>query len=173
MKKIVFLVLVAAVLWGCDTQPVFETLGGIPVQGTEVPAQQILVELPGDMLAPVMKSEDSGSLYICDDFSMTLQTLPGGDLDRTVRSCTGFEADALTVMCLNTEPVKRYQIAWSAAGETQTQTCRTMILDDGSYHYVLTVMADSPKAGSLGMKWQRIFDTFRLASEPTPAHIGS
>ena len=173
MKKLVLLSMVAMLLAGCGAQPVFETLGAVPAQAETVAAQQMLVQLPGDMLTPALQSEDTGTLYICDEFTMSLITLPGGDLERTVRTCTGFSQESLTLMRHGDDTVKRYDLAWSAAGEGALQTCRGVILDDGNYHYVLTVMADAALAGDLADKWQYIFDTFRLSGQPTPVNIGS
>ena len=173
MQKMILLLMLCGLLCGCGAQPVFETLGEIPVEGTLAQPQEILVELPGDLLQPVLQSEDLGKLYICDDFTMTLQTLEGGDLEGTLRACTGFGREDLTVISTQLGEVNRYDTAWTATGEGEPQIGRLAILDDGSYHYVLSVMAPSQKSGDLREKWQYLFNTFRLESMNVPFSIGS
>lgn len=173
MRKMLLLLMLCGMLAGCGAQPVFEPLGEIPVEGTLAQPQEILVELPGDLLQPVLQSDDLGKLYISDDFTMTLQTLEGGDLDGTLRTCTGFGKEDLTVISTQLGEVSRYDTAWTAVGEGEPQIGRLAILDDGSYHYVLSVMAPSQKSGDLQEKWQYLFDTFRLESMNVPFRIGS
>jgi len=173
LKKMIAVILLTVLLAGCADQPVFETLGEVPVEGTVPQPQEVLVELPGELSQPVMQSADTGKLYICDDYSMTLQTLEGGDLERTLRHCTGYEKEELTVISTQLGDVRKYETAWTATGEAEPQIGRLAILDDGSYHYVLSVMAPSQKAGDLQETWQYLFDTFRVASMNVPFSIGS
>ena len=58
----------------------------------------------------------------------------------------------------------RYDCAWTAAGETGSRIGRATILDDGNYHYTMTVMADSADAGTLQETWQELFATFQVVS---------
>lgn len=173
MKKLIAVILFAILLVGCADQPVFETLGEVPVEGTIPQPQEILVELPGELSQPVLQSEDTGKLYICEDYTMTLQTLEGGDLERTLRHCTGYEKEDLTVISTQLGDVRKYETAWTATGEGEPQIGRLAILDDGSYHYVLSVMAPSQEAGGLQESWQYLFDTFRVGSMDVPFRIGS
>jgi len=165
------ILILAGALWGCAAKPVFETVSDTPVQSAGTQAQQVYVQLPGELAAPV--SDTQGKLYICEDYTLTMQTLPAGDLEATIRDCTGFEKDALTVMSTQREGVRRYDCAWSAAGEQQTQTCRLAVLDDGSYHYTLCLMADARKAGELEQTWQYILDSYRLESMRSVFSTGS
>ena len=50
-----------------------------------------------------------------------------------------------------------------SAGETGDLVGRGMILDDGSYHYCLTVLAEADKAAENQAFWDSMFQTFRLA----------
>lgn len=171
MKKRILILLLAGTLCGCAAKPVFETVSDDLVQSAAAQAQQVYVELPEELAVPVVGTE--GKLYVCENYTLTMQTLPAGDLEGTLRQCTGFEKDALTVMATQREGVKRYDCAWSAAGEGQTQTCRLAILDDGSYHYTLCLMTDAEKAGDLEQTWQYILDSYRLESQRSVFSSGS
>ena len=41
---------------------------------------------------------------------------------------------------------------------------RAAVIDDGSYHYCLTVMAAEEEAPQLRGTWQALFDSFTLSS---------
>ena len=42
---------------------------------------------------------------------------------------------------------------------------RAAVLDDGRYHYVLTVQADAARSGELTETWNQLFSGFSLESE--------
>ena len=50
---------------------------------------------------------------------------------------------------------------------------RAAILDDGSYHYVLTCMTDASNAHALQESWQTLFDSFTLAEPGEDPYTGS
>lgn len=163
MKKILVILMLTVLLAGCS-QTTFETLGEIPLQQVDAPAGKIRLTLPEDAAATVMEAEDSGTIYLCDGYTVTVQTLSGGDLDRTLRQITGFSKDALTVMQTQEGSHKRYDSVWAAAGESGDQIGRVCILDDGSFHYAVSVMADFTQAGDLAQTWQQILDSVSLDS---------
>ena len=68
---------------------------------------------------------------------------------------------------------KRYDCVWTAAGEGEDQVGRACILDDGSFHYVVSVMAGQSRSGELQPVWQDIFDSFRLADPSIEFNTGS
>ena len=69
---------------------------------------------------------------------------------------------------------KRYVAVWTSAGEAGNQVGRCAILDDGSYHYVLSVMADEQDAGRLSEGvWKEIFASFRLIAPEDVVSSGS
>ena len=55
--------------------------------------------------------------------------------------------------------------AWVSVGEAGDQIARTLIVDDGNYHYVLTLQAEAEKGGELSAAWSEIFQTFELGRE--------
>ena len=172
MKKIWIVAMLMLFLCGCGAQETFETLGQMQ-QPVQADPWQILLELPEDAGSPVMQSQDSGKLYMCKDFSMTIQTLPGGDLNQTFLQCTGFPVSGLQIMHTKIDGIKRYETVWASSAEEGERLGRIAVLDDGSYHYVLTVMADAQKAGQLTDTWQTLFRTLRIEDPKNIVNSGS
>ena len=162
MKKCCVLVALALLLTGCGVQETFETVADVYVQPVSVKVGDVSIMLPEDASVAVLENPDAGTLYLCDGYTLTLQTLQAGDLDRTLRQVTGFSRENLTLMQTTDTSCKRYECVWSAAGEAEDQVGRATVLDDGNYHYVLTVMAGASKAGELNDAWREIFDSFCL-----------
>ena len=123
--------------------------------------REIQLQLPKEATAPVLQSQEGGKLYLCDGYTLTVQTLSAGDIDRTMREVTGFSKDQLTVMETEQMDFRRYDCAAAEEGE---QVARTVILDDGNYHYAVTVMADFASAGELANTWQSLLASASLSS---------
>ena len=158
MKKLVYTMLLAAVLAGCGAQETFETVADDLVFSQAEP-KQIQVALPEETVLPVMET-DFGQLYICRDFEVSVQTLPGGDLEATVRTLCGFDGvDALETAA---DGITRYEFVWSSAGETGDQVGRSAILSDGVYHYCVTAMASEETANQYREIWNGMFETVTL-----------
>lgn len=162
MKKLVVLLSMTLLLTGCGARETFETVSDNIVQSVMGQQRDVELNLPSHALAPVVNTDDGGKLYLCDGYVLTVQTLASGDLDRTVRSLSGFGAAQLTVMETASQDGKRYEWVWTSAGEGGDQMGRALVLDDGSRHYCLTVMADAQVAGVLEAEWSGIFSSFRL-----------
>ena len=163
MKKVCILLVLVALLSGCAVQPAWETV--FDQLETPVMAQmrQLDVALPKEATAPTLQSEDAGALYLCDGYTLSIQTMSAGDLDATMRSLSGFSKDQLTVMTTEKHGIRRYDCVWSAAGEGGDQVARAVILDDGNYHYAVTVMADFASAGDLADTWKDILDSVKFS----------
>lgn len=161
MKRIIIVGLLCLSLVGCGAQETLETIGDVQAQPVSAPMQQGILTLPDGAVQTVESLED-GRLYLFDDYCVTVQTLEAGDLDRTLRTLTGFTQQDLTVMQTQREDLKCYRFVWAAAGEGEDQVGRALVLDDGSYHYAVTVMADADKAADLADTWDRILDSFRV-----------
>ncbi len=173
MKKLWWIPLVVILLAGCGGERALETVSD--VQDTPVAAmeQKVLLQLPPEMSKPALESEEAGTLYLCDDYSVTVQTVPSGDLAQTILTATGRNKDDLQILKTQTDGVKRYQWVWSANADTGIQVGRGCILDDGAYHYVLTALTDEGKAGQVQPAWQEIFASFRLTEEKEDISTGS
>lgn len=159
--RIVCVILVAIMLGGCGVQPVLETVED-PWIEVAAPYRELRVNLPKDAATPVLQADGAGKLYLCDGYVLTIQTFPSGDVDATMQQLTGFTRQQLTCMETREGEIKQYNCVWSAAGEGGDHVGRAVILDDGNYHYAVSVMADFATAGELTDTWQTILGSVCL-----------
>ena len=87
MKKRLFVLLAVFFLAGCAQEEAAETVADVWEEPVLAQPKQIHLELPGETVACAMES-DSGRIYLGDGYEVMVQTLPGGDLDATIRSLT-------------------------------------------------------------------------------------
>ena len=161
MKKIVMLLLLALLLCGCTAEETLETISDDIVQPVMAQPREIAVSLPGEASIPTMEG-DTGRMYLASDYEIYIQTLDAGDLNATIQTVSGYERDALTVMETNQEGVDRYEFVWSSAGETGDRIGRGVVLDDGKYHYVMTVLRDAETTENTQIVWSDVFASFHL-----------
>lgn len=161
MKKYVGILLISVFLTACGTEEVFETVADELVLSAAAPVGEILVLLPEEAAAPASQSEN-GTLYQCDGYDILLQTMAAGDLDATLKSVTGYGREALTVLETRDGALKRYDLVWSCLGESGEQVGRASVLDDGKYHYVLSVLGDAARAGEFETVWEELFSSYAL-----------
>lgn len=173
MKNLAIVLVLGLVLSGCGAQETFETVSDMYAQPVSATLQQVVLELPDEASATVMQSETAGVMYLCDDYTITLQTFASGDLDKTLRAATGYGKEQLQLMQTRSENTKRYECAFVSAGEAANQVGRACVLDDGNYHYVLTVMAGEYEAGALTQNWRSLMESFRLVSADIDLSTGS
>lgn len=160
--KILCVLVIALLLAGCGGQPVLERVEDPWIEAAAV-QKEVTVKLPADAAAPALQNPDAGQLYLCDGYVLTLQTFTGGDLDATLRQVTGFSKEQVTCMQTREGEVDKYSCVWSSAGEGGDHVGRAVILDDGSYHYAVTVMADFASAGELADTWQQLLNSVTLS----------
>ena len=161
MKKIVLVFLAALLLAGCGQTPAAETVADVWEEPISVAApREIRLELPGEAVACAMES-DTGRLYFGDGYEVMVQTLSSGDLDATIRELTGFDREDITVIQSQAEDPKRWEFAWAAAGEGGERIGRGVVLDDGNYHYCLTVLQDA-QVEDCQIIWSEVFNSFEL-----------
>lgn len=162
MRKLYLLWVVALLLLsGCAEPESFETLADEYIMPQQMPAQQTSLILAQEAVS-IESTLGEDRIYLCDDFCVMVQTFTAGDLDETIRSITGYRKENLTVMKRQTDGITSYECVWVSAGEAGDQVGRMMILDDGQYHYTLSVMAEADKAGELTDTWQLLFDSFAI-----------
>lgn len=126
--------------------------------------RQIQVDLPEGALAPVLDS-DSEQVYLSDDYEIIVETLSAGDVNATVEHLSGYSRDNLTLMQTQQGDVDRYEFVWASTGEDGERLGRAVILDDGNYHYCMSVLRDANPEGKSQIVWDNVFSSFRL-SEP-------
>lgn len=173
MKKLWVIPILAFLLAGCGSEKTLETVSDAEETPVIATQQRVLLQLPQELSAPVLQSEKTGTLYICDDYSVTQQTVSSGDLDKTIRNATGMDRTDLQIMQTEEKGVKRYRWVWATGGENGVQVGRGCILDDGHYHYVLTALADEKVVSKVQPAWKEIFGSFRLADEREQISTGS
>lgn len=164
MKKILLVLFVGLLLTGCGAQETMETVCDIYAVPASVTTCQVQLSLPDEAVLQSMEADDGSRMYMCDGYTVTVQTMEAGDLDRTLRIVSGFTKEKLTLMRTKADGITRYESAWCAAGETEEQICRGLILDDGNYHYAVTIMANYSVAGEKADAWQHILDSACLVS---------
>jgi hypothetical protein len=163
MKKLWILLMAGALIAasGCMAPDAYETMNDMYLQGS-VPAGKLTMLLPVEAAALTMEGE-TGAVYVCDGYTVTLHTCEAGDLEATLRTVTGYDRENLSLMERMDEGMKRYECVFTAAGEGGDQTGRGVILDDGNYHYCLSVLrfADLPEKTQIN--WEDVFSSFCLA----------
>ncbi len=160
MKKCWMLLVLALLLCGCGAEETFETVADDLVQPVMAAPRQIMVQLPENAVAPVLGQEGE-QLYLCEGYEILVQTREAGDIGATIRALSGYEKDALTVMELRQENVTRYEFVWACVGEQGDRLGRAVVLDDGSYHYCLSVLRDAEGEESQ-IVWEPVFASFGL-----------
>ena len=172
MKKLILLAGILLLLTGCAAEPTFETMSDEYVQPAIAQTHQMTLSLPEDASVLTVQS-DGGDLYFCDGYTITVQVMQSGDLNKTLLQTTGFEKDQLQLMQTQPDCFKRYDWVWTSAGEGEDQVCRGAILDDGVSHYVLTCMAGASQSHRVQEAWQELFDSFDLQSQDELIRTGS
>lgn len=161
MRKWWVLLLLCLCLAGCAEEAVFERVEDDVVIPVMAEPKGISLTLPEEAVLPAMET-DSGRIYLCRDYDVSVQTLAGGDLQETIRSVSGYNRENLTVIETASGDLDCYEFVWTASGELGDQVCRCRILDDGSYHYVLTATADADMIGEYQEIWNGMFESFGL-----------
>lgn len=160
MKRILLVLLMSLLLAGCAEAELGETVADVWQEAVTVAApRETRLELPGEAVACAMES-DTGRLYFGDGYEVMVQTLSSGDLDATIRSLTGFDREDITVIQSQSDP-KRWEFAWASAGEGGERLGRGVVLDDGNYHYCLTVLQDADD-DDCQIIWSQVFNSFEL-----------
>lgn len=161
MKKLGIVFVIALLLTGCATEETFETVSDeIAVPAVATP-KQIYVALPEESVMPAMEC-DNGTLYFCQDYDVCMQTIDAGDMQKTIQTISGFASDRLTVLKTKNAVGERYDFSWSTAADLGEQVCRAAIIDDGNFHYILTVAAGADRAKEYNEVWNGLFDSFAL-----------
>lgn len=164
VKRWLCLLSFVMVLMGCSPTKTYETLGTVSPEPEKAPIMEIGLEVPEDASTHVMGTQNQGKIYFAPDYTLCLQVVDAGDLNRTLLKCTGFERERLELMETKMPHYKRYEAVWTGVGEGGDHVGRIAVLDDGNYHYVLTAMAPAQSAGDLSQTWQPIFQSFILKS---------
>lgn len=163
MKMSVVILLLSLLLSGCGAKETLETVADdIPLQPVLAQPAEISVRLPDNAVTPVLES-DAERVFFCEDYEIAIETRSSGDLGGTITDLTGFDPEQLTVMHTAPEGVDRYEFVWVCAGENGERLGRAVVLDDGSYHYCMSVLRDAENQKKSQVVWSDVFSSFSLA----------
>ncbi len=160
--KMVVMILMVLLLTGCGTQETYETIADVDIQSVMAQPRQILVDLPGDALATVLKTEGE-KVYISQDYEIIIETRAAGDLKATVQALSGFNPEDVTLLKTDLEEGTRHEFVWACAGEDGDRLGRAVIVDDGNYHYCMSVLRDAENRKVSQISWEDVFSSFRIA----------
>lgn len=163
MKKLFAIMLMPVLLLGCTAEPVMEQVEDVYAPLQPEPAQ-LRVNIPDNASVLTAAGVGAETLYFCDGYTLTVQTLTGGDLNRSLQLLTGYQRDSLTVLQTLRNGSACYSCAWTSAGEGGDQVGRLVLLDDGAYHYAVTVMAPAETAGDLAQIWDAVLNEVTLGN---------
>ena len=165
MKICCILLVMVLFLSGCQGAMPSETVSDELLIVTDAPMAELVVALPENAAEQTMVGENGDRLYFCDGYSLCIQTLKGGDLSQSLRGLCGYGPEEVSPVKTVSDGYKRYDWVWVSASEDGDQLGRAMLLDDGIYHYCVSVMADAAKAGELKTQWDAIFTSVSLAGQ--------
>ena len=158
MKRFLWIAFFALTLCGCRAEETLETVSDEWIVPAMAQPREISVRLPEGALAPVLE-QDSRQLYMAQGYEILLETLASGDVDATIRDVSGYGKDQLTVLETRQGDTDRYDFVWTMAGEKGDRLGRAVILDDGNYHYCMSVLRDP---GETLIVWRDVFGSFSL-----------
>ena len=146
-------------LWGCGAgeTTVWETVGDqleLPASH-QSPAYTMQVAAPMD--APLVEALSDGEtkVYVHRD----------GEYELTAQTMTGFPQASLQVLQTEEFGMPRYDVAWTASGDSGMESCRAAILDDGMYYYVLTSSVNQEQTAQNRETLDQVFATLGLYAD--------
>lgn len=163
MRKCVILLPLLLLLTGCAREETLETVADEYIQPVAMAQpRRISVELPDDVVSPVLNNT-SEQMYLCNGYEIVIETREAGNLNDTIESLSGYGKEDLTVMATQDGDAARYEFVWAAAGEDGDRIGRAVILDDGNYHYCMSILRDASTTEGSQIVWRNVFDSFQLA----------
>jgi hypothetical protein len=114
--------------------------------------------MPEDLVLPVLEQEGR-QLYMGPNYEIMLETMAAGNVQATIRNLSGYEQEQLTILETDQGEWNRYEFVWTAVGEQGHRLGRAVILDDGDYHYCMSVLRDAEESLIV---WQDVFQSFSL-----------
>ncbi len=158
MKRWIWILLPVLLLCGCQAEETLETVNDEWMVPVMAQPRAVSVELPEDALSPVLEQDDR-RLYMGQGYEIMLETLSSGDLTATVQTLCGYKKDQLTILQTKQDDLDRYEFVWTTAGEQGDRLGRAVILDDGDFHYCMSVLREP---GDTTVAWRKVFGSFAL-----------
>ena len=163
MKKWIIgtVLLLGIMLCGCSGGETFEVIADSLIDSPMAEPAKMVLELPDDAALSVMSGTD-WQCYEGEDYQIILQTYPSGNLDQTLQKVTGYGKEHLKVMEVSQANVDKYFSAWSAVSEEGEVVGQCAVLDDGVYHYCLSILVDADAAGEVRDTVDAVFASYSL-----------
>ena len=163
MKKGICLALIMVMLTGCAAEPVYETIGNAWENAEPVGAPgQITLSFPEGTQMEAMDAEDGAKCYRYGDYEIRTETFSSGDISATLAAITGMDAGQLTVVRRELNSMDCYETAWSAMGEEGMVIGRTMVADDGAYHYCVSILLPEDQSNRAEAVFSQIIDSVQI-----------
>lgn len=159
MKRWIGICVLALLLCGCRAEETLETVSDECLVPAMAKPREISVHLPEDAVTPVLEQDDR-RLFMGQGYEIMLETLASGDLNGTIRTLSGYDREQLTVLETRQGDADRYDFVWTTAGEAGDRLGRAVILDDGEYHYCMSVLRNP---GDSQVTWKSVFGSFSLS----------
>lgn len=163
MKKwIVGLILsLGVVLSACSGTEPFEVISDSIVEYPTPTPARVQLKIPDDAALSVMNSSE-GQSYEGDHYQIIVQTYPSGNLEETLQLITGYSKNQLNLMEMSERDYNKYLCAWSSVSEEGDLVGRCTVLDDGRFHYCLTVLMDAQVSGKIRKDIDALFADYSL-----------
>jgi len=161
VKRIILALVFVLLLTGCGEQETMETISDDLVAPVMAQPREISVRLPEGAIAPVLEGEGC-QIYMSEEYEIAIETVASGDLRSTVEKLSGYDKDSLTVMETRQGETDRYDFVWVSTGERGDRLGRAVILDDGQYHYCMSVLRDASSVENTQIVWSDVFQSFEL-----------
>ena len=159
LKRWIGICVLALLLCGCRAEETLETVSDEWLVPAMAKPREISVHLPEDAVTPVLEQDDR-RLFMGQGYEIMLETLASGDLNGTIRTLSGYDREQLTVLETRQGDADRYDFVWTTAGEVGDRLGRAVILDDGEYHYCMSVLRNP---GDSQVTWKSVFGSFSLS----------
>lgn len=163
MKKwiIGMMLLLGVTLCGCNGAESFEVIADSFIDSSKAEPAKMVLSLPDEVTLSVMSGSD-WQYYEGEHYQIVLQTYPSGNLDQTLQQVTGYSKEHLNVMELSATNIDKYFCAWSSVSEEGEVVGRCTVLDDGVYHYCLSILVDADMSGEVRDTVNAVFATYSL-----------
>lgn len=163
MKKWLLFLMAILLLTGCGKPEDYETMSDQHLPASEPTALQLQLTLPEDTAVLTLAEDNGSALYLCEDYTIAVQTFPSGDLDATLREVTGYGREQLQIYTWTQRELQRHECVWASVSETGDQVGKTVILDDGVFHYTVCMLTAAENGEALSQVWQQIAKSITLA----------
>lgn len=155
------ILLLGVSLCGCSGGESFEVIADSFVDSPKAEPGKMVLDLPDEVTLSVMSGSD-WQCYEGEHYQIILQTYPSGNLDQTLQQVTGYGKEHLSVMEISAMNIDKYFCAWSAVSEEGEVVGRCTVLDDGVYHYCLSILVNAEASGEVRDVVNGVFASYSL-----------